>query len=138
MTKQFNVRVYGILSEAGKILLLEEPYAGKTLIKFPGGALEFGEGLREALQREFLEELNLPVEIDQHFYTTDFFQPSAFKENEQLIAIYYKVYTSHIQALRIMEKKIQQLHWIAPEDLKEDKVTLAVDKKVINLLKVAQ
>ncbi|WP_241518433.1 NUDIX domain-containing protein [Bacteroidetes bacterium endosymbiont of Geopemphigus sp.] len=118
--------------------MLEEPYTDKILTKFPGGALEFGEGLREALQREFLEELNLPVEIGQHFYTTDFFQPSAFKKNEQLIAIYYKVDTFHIEALRIMEKKIRQLHWIAAEDLREDKVTLAVDKKVVDLLKVAQ
>lgn len=136
MTKQFNIRVYGVLKEAGKILLLEEPYANRTLIKFPGGGLEFGEGLRETLKREFIEELNLEVKIGEHLYTTDFFQPSAFVENEQLIAVYYRVHAFNMDALSIMESKIIRLHWIFLEDLKKETVTLAVDKKVIELLKI--
>ncbi|MFM7766414.1 MAG: NUDIX hydrolase [Bacteroidota bacterium] len=59
--------------------------------KLPGGGLQFGEGTIECLKREFLEETGLAVEIVSHFYTVDFFQPSAFNSQQQVISIYYVV-----------------------------------------------
>jgi ADP-ribose pyrophosphatase YjhB (NUDIX family) len=51
--------------------------------------LEFGEGTRDCLKREFKEEMDLEVEIGDHLYTTDFFQMSAFNSSHQIISIYY-------------------------------------------------
>ena len=76
---KFNVRVYGILiTEEGDLLLSDEYDFGFPHTKFPGGGLEYGEGTRECLMREFIEECNLKIEVLDHFYTTDFFQKSAF------------------------------------------------------------
>lgn len=89
----FNVRVYGVLIDSERGLLLSrEQIKGKEYIKFPGGGLEIGEGTRDGLKREFKEELNLDVQIGEHFYTTDFFQESAFKPGDQIISIYYFVH----------------------------------------------
>ncbi len=75
----FNVRVYGILiNEQKQVLVSDEFIRGSYYTKFPGGGLEFGEGTRDCLKREFMEEMNLKVEIGEHIYTTDFFQLSAF------------------------------------------------------------
>ena len=86
----FNLRVYGILINDHKQVLVSDEYIrGNYYTKFPGGGLEFGEGTRDCLKREFMEELGLLVEIGDHIYTTDFFQMSAFHPDHQIISIYY-------------------------------------------------
>jgi 8-oxo-dGTP diphosphatase len=88
----FNVRVYGILSGNNReVLVSDEFIRGNQYTKFPGGGLEFGEGTRDCLKREFKEEMNLNVRVTDHLYTTDFFQMSAFNPDHQIISIYYKV-----------------------------------------------
>ena len=89
---RFNIRVYGILmTEEKKVLVSDEYIRGKYYTKFPGGGLEFGEGTRECLKREFKEEMDLEVEVGEHIYTTDHFQLSAFNPEHQIISIYYFV-----------------------------------------------
>lgn len=88
----FNIRVYGILiNEQKQVLVSDEYIRGMYITKFPGGGLEPGEGTRDCLKREFLEEMNLNVEVGEHIYTTDFFQMSAFNKDQQIISIYYFV-----------------------------------------------
>lgn len=71
----FNVRVYGILiNEKKQVLVSDEYIRGQYYTKFCGGGLEFGEGTRDCLKREFLEEMNLNIEVTRHLYTTDFFK----------------------------------------------------------------
>lgn len=93
MIDRFNIRVYGILVRDGKVLLSEEEYRGRLLVKFPGGGLEYGEGIREALVRECREELNCRVEVGELFYVTDYFIRSAFMPSDQIISFYYYIRT---------------------------------------------
>ncbi len=87
----FNVRVYGILiDEQNRVLISDERTQNVSFTKFPGGGLEYGEGLLDALKREFLEECDLAIEIVKHIYTTDFFEKSSFNTS-QIISIYYQV-----------------------------------------------
>lgn len=87
----FNVRVYGILVNAqNEVLISDEQLGSVAFTKFPGGGLEYGEGIIDALKREFLEECNLEIEIVRHLYTTDFFEKSSFNDS-QIISIYYVV-----------------------------------------------
>src|SRR5439155_6054452 len=83
---RFNIRVYGILiNEQKQVLVSDEFIRGNYYTKFPGGVLEFGEGTRDCLKREFKEEMDLEVEIGDHIYTTDYFQMSAFRPDHQII-----------------------------------------------------
>ena len=89
----FTIRVYGLLiTDENKILVSDEYIRGNYYTKFPGGGLEFGEGTRECLAREFMEEMNLMVSVGEHIYTTDFFQISAFDNTHQIVSIYYQVH----------------------------------------------
>jgi len=64
---RFNVRVYGILiNEKKQVLVSDEFIRGNYYTKFPGGGLEFGEGTRDCLKREFKEEMDLDVEVTDH------------------------------------------------------------------------
>ena len=62
MDKRFNIRVYGIWIQDHKILVNEELIRGKKIIKFPGGGLQWGEGIKDCLQREWKEELNIDID----------------------------------------------------------------------------
>ncbi len=93
---RFTIRVYGLLfNEHKQVLLVHEKMPHLHFTKFPGGGLEFGEGTRDCLVREFMEESGLEIRVKDHIYTTDFFQPSAFRKGDQLMAIYYQVELSH-------------------------------------------
>ena len=69
-----RVRVCGILEENGKILLLKHESVGLAgyLWSPPGGGVEFGESLNEALKKEFSEETNLKVEVEEYLFTNEF------------------------------------------------------------------
>ncbi len=86
----FNIRVYGILiNEQKQVLVSDEYIRGGYYTKFCGGGLEKGEGTIDCLKREFMEEMNLRIEVTRHLYTTDFYQQSAFNREHQIISIYY-------------------------------------------------
>ncbi len=146
-----TVRVYGILiNEQQQVLVSDEYIRGHYITKFCGGGLEEGEGTRDCLQREFLEEMNLQVKVLDHFYTTDFYQPSAFKKNDQILSIYYAVkalgpITAPLrqQPFQFDEKEMDMYHatgetetfrFINKNDFNEECMTLPIDKIVAGML----
>lgn len=140
--KHFNVRIYGVLIQDNKVLLSDEYIKGNHITKFPGGGLEFGEGTIDCIKREFMEEMNIEVEIESHFYTTDFFVASAFAPNVQVLSIYYKVrplkpireeFSSTAHNYKIKEGA-QSFRWIPLAKLNSDDLTLIIDKKVVELI----
>jgi 8-oxo-dGTP diphosphatase len=149
---RFNIRVYGVLiNDQKQVLVADELIRGKYYTKFPGGGLEFGEGTRDCLKREFIEEMNLKVEVGEHLYTTDYFQVSAFNPDHQILSIYYLVTPLEAIAVRLSDKvfdfdetqmdfnkqrnEIESFRFIDWNDLSEDSVTLPIDKIVVRLLK---
>ena len=140
---RFNVRVYGILIDDGKVLVSDEYIKGNYITKFPGGGLEFGEGTIDCVIREFKEELDLKIEVITHFYTTDFFVNSAFNTGSQVISIYYLVKPKEAYKFKVstkafdFEKKkegAQSFRWILMKELKESNFTFVIDKRIADLL----
>ena len=147
-----TIRVYGILiNEKKQVLVSDEFIRGGMFTKFPGGGLEFGEGTRDCLKREFKEEMNLEVEVGDHIYTTDYYQPSAFREGQQIMSIYYfakaleeiavplrdKPFDFDAEQLKIYEDKneIETFRFIDWENFSPDSVTLPIDKIVSGIIK---
>lgn len=146
----FNVRVYGILLDPKKGLLVSDEFIrGNYVTKLPGGGLEFGEGTRDGLAREFMEEANIEVTVGDHFYTTDFFQISAFNLKDQIISIYYIVDTADTSIIQTKEKAFdflpeqvadsngiaEHLRWMQLNEISEEVMTLPIDKVAIRMLK---
>jgi len=148
----FSLRVYGILiNEQKQVLVSDEYIRGGFYTKFPGGGLEFGEGTRDCLAREFMEEMNLRVSVGDHIYTTDYFQMSAFRPDQQIISIYYfaqalepitvplrdKPFDFDAAQLAIYEEKkeIETFRFINREAFSGESVTLPIDKIVADMIK---
>lgn len=142
----FNVRVYGLLiNDKDEILISDEQEYGTRFTKFPGGGLEFGEGLIEGLKREFMEECLAEVEVAGHFYTTDFFVKSAFNQS-QVISVYY--YVKNTAELNLNFKTLvfdfdgegdvlQSFRWVKRADLHPEDFLFPTDQHVVKLLKIA-
>jgi 8-oxo-dGTP diphosphatase len=148
----FNIRVYGILLGKNKeVLVSDEFIRGNQYTKFPGGGLEPGEGTRDCLKREFLEEMDLKVLVTDHFYTTDFFQMSAFNPEQQIISIYYQVEALEEIRVPIRTKlfdfdeaqmevyrrtgETETFRFIPWESFSAESVSLPIDKVVADLLR---
>ena len=139
----YNIRVYGIMIENDSVLVSDEFYKGIFMTKFPGGGHEPGEGLIDCLHREFDEELSMKINIIRHFYTTDYYVPSFFNQQHQLISVYYLVERKAHMKLNTSEVRFdfepvhgaQSLRWIALKQIMEDDLTYPIDKKVVNMLK---
>lgn len=148
----FNIRVYGILIGENKQVLVSDEYIrGEYYTKFPGGGLEFGEGTRDCLKREFKEEMDLDVRVGDHIYTTDYFQMSAFNPSHQIISIYYyahplepikaplrlKPFDFDEQQMAIYKERgeTETFRFINWNDFSEGSVSLPIDKIVAKMLK---
>ena len=150
----FNLRVYGILVDERRGVLVSDEYIrGNYYTKFPGGGLEFGEGTRDCLKREFKEEMDLNVEVGDHIYTTDFFQLSAFNPSHQIISIYYFAtplepikFPLRSQPFQFDEREIEMyrrtgeaetFRFIDWKNFSADSVTLPIDKIVADHVKAS-
>ena len=148
----FNLRVYGILiNDKKQILVADEYIRGGLYTKFPGGGLEFGEGTRDCLKRELKEELGIEAEIGDHIYTTDYFQMSAFRPDDQIISIYY--FAKQLEELKVPLRikpfdfddkqmeiynntgEAESFRLIEWEDFSDEIVTLPIDKIVARMIK---
>lgn len=151
----FNLRVYGILvNDQQQVLVSDEYIRGNYYTKFPGGGLEFGEGTRDCLKREFMEEMQLKVEVGEHIYTTDYFQMSAFNPSHQIISIYY--FAHPLEEIKVplrnrpfdfdesqlnvyaQKQETETFRFINWHDFSEEALTLPIDKIVARLIKEKQ
>ena len=139
-------RVYGILLWNGSVLVSRERFRGRELVKFPGGGLEPGEDAPTALKREWIEELNFPVNVGVRWGSAPHPVPSAF---DPAADVYVHFYTVKPQNRRYSDVPVQnwgsplpqgthdveQCSWVALDALNSDEFTFAADQTVARQLK---
>ena len=143
--KRFNIRVYGLFTADGMILVTDEFRLGMFMTKFPGGALEFGEGTIDCLKREFKEELDSGIRDISHFYTTDFYQPTSLLPSDmQLFNVYYTLHIDKPYRFKTTDIKYdipeidgaQSFRWLKISELKEEDFTFPIDRFLVSKIKL--
>tara|TARA_B100000795_G_C22793459_1_gene438131 strand:+ start:2137 stop:2577 length:441 start_codon:yes stop_codon:yes gene_type:complete len=142
LLNKFNLRVYGILEVKSRILVTDEIKGDVKMTKFPGGGLEFGEGLKDAVIREYKEELNIEIVVEELIYINDFLQVSSFDKKDQLLCVYYKVKQVCNTAIETVNFPFEKLNidqqcfrWLNRDELFEDKFTFPIDKVIAEKLR---
>lgn len=140
---KFNIRVYGILINDKQEVLLADEHRFKTAFtKFPGGGLEFGEGIADALKREFMEELQLEIEVGELYYVNDFLQTSRFDETYQIISFYYLVKSKDIQSIKTRQTSEpltadgEEFRWFPLAKMSRELMTFPIDQVVAEKLRL--
>lgn len=151
MEPRFTIRAYGLLvhrfTEIGAphVLVADELIKGRRITKFPGGGVEYGEGLKECVVREVREEIGVEAFGVEHFYTTDFFQQSAFHSVPlQVVSVYFTFRVADAAAIPVVEEPFQGItgpgdqevfRWVPLGLPAEEAVTLPIDRHVWRMLK---
>jgi ADP-ribose pyrophosphatase YjhB (NUDIX family) len=78
--RDIRVRVAGILKKNDKLLLVAHKKNNNVYWLLPGGGVDFGESLTEALKREFLEELNIKIEVKDLLLISETIFPSGERQ----------------------------------------------------------
>lgn len=141
----FTLRVYGLLMHEGRVLVSDELIKGQRITKFPGGGLEYGEGLKDCLMREIHEEIGVEALDVQHFYTTDFFQQSAFHNTPmQVVSVYYTFRVADPMAIPVVEVPFtgitgpgdqEVFRWLRIAGGREEELSLPIDRVVWGMLR---
>lgn len=140
---QYNIRVYGLWISERSVLISDEIEKGFSMTKFPGGGHVPGESLPDCLKRECMEEMNIEIQVLNHFYTTDTFIKSSFNPNHQLISVYYLFEPITYPGGLISELPFnfndklsgQSFRWLPISNHQPDIFTFPVDRHVFSLLK---
>lgn len=77
--KDVRIRVCGILIDQDKMLLIAHKKNNDVYWLLPGGGVDYGESLNEALCREFMEELNICVHVEEIALVSDSIDPSGHR-----------------------------------------------------------
>jgi 8-oxo-dGTP pyrophosphatase MutT (NUDIX family) len=87
--KKFTIRCRGIIVHGGKLLVVQHRAESKWFA-LPGGHLEFGEGIKEALEREIIEELGIKPVIGRLLYINTFID----KGDTQPVEFFFEIINS--------------------------------------------
>lgn len=146
---RWNVRCYALILNPSRthILVARERFPdGSVGCKFPGGGVEPDEALVDTLWRECTEELGSTDGLTWlgHAYTNDFFVRSAFREDEQILAVYHWMQADHEGIAWWGEKPagvaasepLLEMNWEALAELKPVTMRFPIDRHVVANLKV--
>lgn len=141
MIDSFNIRVYGVLLREDKILGSHENIDGFKMIKLPGGGLEFGEGAKECIVREYKEELGIDIIVSRLLHCTEGFVKSVFRRNEQVLAIHYLVQSEAeikryetIQQTKVGRENIHKFTWEVLNEELLNHFTFEMDREALRSL----
>ena len=109
-----------IVDDAGRLFLARRGPAAKNergLWEFPGGSLEFGERLADALKREMREEYGIEIEVGELLDVVDHILPD---ESQHWVSpTFICTIISGEPTIREVAK-CSEIGWFAPEQVPDD------------------
>ena len=105
--------VAAVIVRDGKILCVQRAEHEKEYIsskwEFPGGKVEVGESLEEALVREIREELSVDIEVSEFLMTVEYTYPD--------FHLTMHVFKCALQSGEIVLNEHVDMKWLAVEEL---------------------
>lgn len=87
--KKPDIRVAIVILKEDKILLVQHKKKGRKYWLLPGGRVEFGETLFEAIQREIWEEANIKIKVGNLLFISDAISPE-LETKRHIINIFFE------------------------------------------------
>jgi ADP-ribose pyrophosphatase YjhB (NUDIX family) len=114
---KFFIRCRAIILHEGKLLVVRHSH-DISFAALPGGHLEWGEDVKECLEREIIEELGVKPKIGRLMYINTFFKD---KNSAQPVEFFFEVlngsdYLDVGDLKRTHAYEISEIIWVSPND----------------------
>ena len=114
--KSFYIGVKGIILQDNNVLLLKRIKQGTYFWDAPGGRIDEGENIEDALKRELSEEIGVS-EITIGRLLEAYNLPHPIENDHSLLLIFYQV-TGNIQRV-ILSSEHEDSIWVHKDDIEE-------------------
>lgn len=117
--KKFVVRTRAIILNEGKLLLVKHP-EDTSYAALPGGHLEWGEDIKESLEREIVEELGIKPVLGKLLYVHSFVGIRGGHSVEFFFEVTNGGDYKNIKDIESKERshsdELAEILWVSPED----------------------
>jgi nucleoside triphosphatase len=114
-TKQiYPEPIVGALILKDKKVLLVKSWKWGNLYCIPGGHIELGENIEEAVKREIKEEIGLGIELEKVLFIQEAIYPKKFHKKKHFI-FFECVCKAKSLKVRLDKDEIQEFIWIEPK-----------------------
>lgn len=76
MKEKIRIRVSGLMMDGDRVLLVCHKKHDSMYWLLPGGGVDYGESLVDAVKREFLEEVGITIDVGDVIFVSDAISPS--------------------------------------------------------------
>ena len=129
-----RIRVAGILIEDNKILLIQHHKNNKKYWLIPGGGNDWGETTKEALIREYKEETNMDIEVDEFLFFSETISPD---KKRHVLNLFYKIHRNNKNDSIIKlgeEAVLTDLKFVTKEELKTMTIYPNIKENLLKLM----
>lgn len=129
-----RIRVAGILIEDNKILLIQHHKNNKKYWLIPGGGNDWGETTKEALIREYKEETNMDIEVDEFLFFSETISPD---KKRHVLNLFYKIHRNNKDDSIIKlgeEAVLTDLKFVTKEELETMTIYPNIKENLLKLM----
>jgi ADP-ribose pyrophosphatase YjhB (NUDIX family) len=126
-----RVRVGGILISNDEVLLIAHKKNNDVYWLLPGGGVDYGESLSEALKREFTEELNIEITVNDPALISDSIDPSG---DRHIINIFFLCEYSKGDFMLGNEIRLYDFKFFKREDIQNIKLFPPINDELISIM----
>jgi 8-oxo-dGTP diphosphatase len=117
---KIRIGVGGIVMERGKVLLVEHTKGARRYRLTPGGGVDFGESIPDALVREFQEELAITIKPGQLLWVSESIDPGG---ERHIVHMTFRCTRKRGGEIRLgNDKRLSDFAWFTADKL--DEVTI--------------
>ncbi len=111
-----RIRVAAVIIEDNAVLLVKHRKAGREYWMLPGGGVDYGESLHEALVRELLEETGLRIEPGDLVLANDTIAPDS---SRHVVNLYFRAKAVSGTPMIGDDQRIVDVAYLRWEELKD-------------------
>ncbi len=117
--KKIRIRAAGIVRRGDAVLLICHKKNDEEYWLLPGGGVDFGESLGEAVEREFMEELSVKVSAGELSFVSDAIDPSG--DRHIVNAVFF---CDHISGEPVLaeEERLHSFGWFRSDEISQLKM----------------